>query len=209
MPSLRTTILAVAASCVAVVNADYVIDPDSVPLDQRKVWCTTQKESCPLICEQTGDGGTKVNSCDPEELTYGCICDDGLQPNVSEYSLTIPFYVCQEWGNQCVTDCDGSNSCAQSCREDNPCGASDPKKYNTTGTATGTEAVKATASASASTTDDGSTIFTDAPGGGDDDDSEGSSSSSDNSNGSAALEAGRTWGLAVVLGSMFVGFAML
>ncbi|UPK98778.1 hypothetical protein LCI18_009713 [Fusarium solani-melongenae] len=204
MPSLRTTVLAVAASCVAVVNADYYIEPDSVPISQRRVWCQNTKEACPLICEQTSKGEPKVNSCDPETLTYGCICSDNKQPNVSEYSLTIPYYVCQEWGNQCVEDCKGSNACASSCREDHPCGASDPKRYNTTATATGTgtAAVKATAS----TTDDADTIFTGNPGG-DDDDS--SSDSSTSKNGSPALEAGRTWGLAVVLSTMFVGFAML
>ncbi|KAJ4266204.1 hypothetical protein NW762_004185 [Fusarium torreyae] len=198
MPSLRTVVLAVAASCVAVVNADYVIDPDSVPLSQRRVWCMNEKETCPLICEQTSKGDTKVNECDPESLTYGCICGDGKQPNVSEYSLTLPYYVCQEWGNQCVEDCAGSASCASDCRQNNPCGASNPKKYNTTSTATGTAAVKATASAS----DDGTTIYTGNPGD-EDDDSDGKS------NGAVAIEAGRTWGLAVVLSTMFVGFAML
>ncbi|KAI8719653.1 hypothetical protein NCS52_00746500 [Fusarium sp. LHS14.1] len=203
MPSLRTTVLAVAASCVAVVNADYYIEPDSVPISQRRVWCQNTKESCPLICEQTSKGEPKVNSCDPETLTYGCICSDNKQPNVSEYSLTIPYYVCQEWGNQCVEDCKGSNTCASACREDHPCGASNPKKYNTTATATsGTAAVQATAS----TTDDADTLFTGSPGG-DDDDSD--SDSSTTKNGSSALEAGRTWGLAVVLSTMFVGFAML
>ncbi|RSM02560.1 hypothetical protein CDV31_010865 [Fusarium ambrosium] len=202
MPSLRTTVLAVAASCVAVANADYYIEPDSVPIAQRRVWCQTTKESCPLICEQTSEGEPKVNTCDPETLTYGCICSDNKQPNVSEYSLTIPYYVCQEWGNQCVEDCKGSNSCASSCREDHPCGASNPKKYNTTSTATGTETAKATAS----TTDDADTLYTGNPGGDDGDDDSDSSSSK---NGSSALEAGRTWGLAVVLSTMFVGFAML
>lgn len=121
---------------------------------------------------------------------------------MSEYSLTIPYYVCQEWGNQCVEDCKGSNTCASSCRQDHPCGASNPKKYNTTATVTGTEAVKATASA----TDDADTIFTGNPGGNDEDSD---SDSSSTKNGSSALEAGRTWGLAVVLSTMFVGFSML
>ncbi|KAF4967593.1 hypothetical protein FSARC_4890 [Fusarium sarcochroum] len=198
MPSLRTVVLAVAASCVAVVNADYVIDPDSVPLSQRRVWCQNEKETCPLICGQTSKGDTKVNDCDPETLTYGCICGDGKQPNVSEYSLTLPYYVCQEWGNQCVMECAGSSSCASDCRQNNPCGASNPKKYNTTSTATGTATAKATASAS----DDGTTIYTGNAGDEDDD-------SDSKSNGSGAIEAGRTWGLAVVLSTMFVGFAML
>jgi uncharacterized membrane protein len=36
MPSFRTIVLAVAASAVTVVNADYVIDPNSVPLATRR-----------------------------------------------------------------------------------------------------------------------------------------------------------------------------
>jgi uncharacterized membrane protein len=35
MPSLRTIVLATAASAVTLVNADYVIDPESVPLSLR------------------------------------------------------------------------------------------------------------------------------------------------------------------------------
>lgn len=36
MPSFRTTVLAVAASLAAVAQADYVIDPESVPLSERR-----------------------------------------------------------------------------------------------------------------------------------------------------------------------------
>ncbi|RGP57646.1 cdp-alcohol phosphatidyltransferase protein [Fusarium sporotrichioides] len=204
MPSLRTIVLATAASAVTLVNADYVIDPESVPLSLRKVWCQNEIETCPMICGQTSKGDTKVNECNPKTLTYGCICGDGKQPNVSEYSLTLPFYVCQEWGNQCVTDCGGSASCASDCRENNPCGAEDPKKYNTTSTATGTGAVKATASA----TDDGTTVYTDTPGSeSNDDDSD--SAASTKTNGAAVIEVGRTWGLTIVLSTIFAGFAML
>jgi hypothetical protein len=175
-----------------------------VPLSLRKVWCQNEIETCPMICGQTSKGDTKVNECNPKTLTYGCICGDGKQPNVSEYSLTLPFYVCQEWGNQCVTDCAGSASCASDCRENNPCGAEDPKKYNTTSTATGTGAVKATASA----TDDANTVYTDTPGSeNNDDDSD--SAETTKSNGAAVIEVGRTWGLTIVLSTMFAGFAML
>ncbi|KAF4446011.1 cdp-alcohol phosphatidyltransferase protein [Fusarium austroafricanum] len=198
MPSLRTIVLAVAASAVTVVNADYVIDPNSVPLSQRRVWCQNEIETCPMICGQFSKGDTKVNTCDPKTLTYGCVCGDGKQPNVSEYSLTLPFYVCQEWGNQCVQDCKGSSSCASDCRQNHPCGASNPKKYNTTSTATA--AAKETASA----TDDPNTVYTGNPGGDGDD-----SSSPAKTNSAVVVEAGRTWGLTIVLSTMFAGFAML
>ncbi|RGP79599.1 cdp-alcohol phosphatidyltransferase [Fusarium longipes] len=203
MPSLRTVVVAAAASAVTLVNADYVIDPESVPLSLRKVWCQNEIETCPMICGQTSKGDTKVNECNPKTLTYGCICGDGRQPNVSEYSLTLPFYVCQEWGNQCVEDCSGSASCASDCRQNNPCGATNPKKINVTSTATdSTAAVKATASA----TDDANTVYTDTPGGDNNDDSD--TAESKKSSG-AVIEVGRTWGLTIVLGTMFAGFAML
>ncbi|KAH7001306.1 hypothetical protein EDB80DRAFT_88674 [Ilyonectria destructans] len=205
MPSVRSTVLAVAATLVAVAQADYVIDPDSVPLSQRQAWCASEKYTCPLICQQTGDGTTKVNDCDPASLTYGCICGNGKQPNVSEYSLSLPYFVCTEWGNQCVTDCNGNNNCASACRQEHPCGAQDPKKYNITKTASATGA-----QATASATDDADTVYTDVvDGDSDSSGSDSSSSSSDKSGSAAALEAGRKWGLAVVMGSMFVGFALL
>lgn len=201
MPSIRITLLAVAATLVAVANSDYVIDPDSVDKSTRQSWCADEKDTCPIICQQVGDGTTKVNDCDPDTLTYGCICGDGKQPNISEYSLTLPYFVCQEWGNQCVKKCGNSNSCASDCRQNHPCGAQDPKKVNSTKTATATSA-----SATASSTDSADTIYTDV--------SSTSTDSSDSSNkdkgGAAiALEAGSRWGLAVVLGSMFAGFALL
>lgn len=184
-----------------------------------EAWCASEKNTCPLICQQTGDGTTKVNDCDPvcppirqpdsayrlthhlqKSLTYGCICGNGKQPNVSEYSLSLPYFVCTEWGNQCVTECNGNNNCASSCRQDHPCGAQDPKKYNITTTAASATGAEATAS----TTDAADTVYTSVDG-----NSDSSSSSSDKSGSATALEAGRKWGLAVVMGGMFVGFALL
>jgi len=117
MPSFKSTVLAVAAALVASVSADYYISPDSVSLSLRQAWCRSERSTCPIICQQTPPFTTLTNTCDPETLTYGCVCGDGLQPNVSEYSLTLPFFVCQEWGNQCVKAC-GMN--ANKCRSPSP-----------------------------------------------------------------------------------------
>lgn len=65
-------------------------------------------------------------------LTYGCVCENGLSPNLSEYSLTLPFFICQEWGNQCVAGCAGDSACASDCRQNHPCGALNPTRVNTT-----------------------------------------------------------------------------
>lgn len=112
-----------------------------------------------------------------------------MRPNVSEFTLTLPYFICQEYGNQCVKAC-SNNQCASDCRENNPCGASAPKKYNTT----------ASVNPSASQTDNPNTIYTDGPGG---------SSSGQKQGGGMTLEVGRTYGMAMVLTGLFAGFALL
>ncbi|KAI0437009.1 hypothetical protein F4803DRAFT_178134 [Xylaria telfairii] len=150
MPSLNT-VLATATLLLSSVKAQeqYHIDPSTVPLSLRDNWCQQEKSTCPIICEQLPPGGYETNDCDPLALTYGCVCENGMSPNLSEYSLTLPFFICQEWGNQCVTACNGDASCASDCREKHPCGALKPTLVNTTSsmstpTPTGTGAAATT-----------------------------------------------------------------
>ncbi|KAI0193508.1 hypothetical protein F4808DRAFT_357578 [Astrocystis sublimbata] len=133
MPSVNA-VLATATLLVASVNAQeqYHIDPSSVPLSLRANWCQTEKSTCPLICKQSPPGGFETNECDPMALTYGCVCEDGKSPNLSEYSLTLPFFICQEWGTQCVTACGSDATCASDCRQNHPCGAQNPTRANVT-----------------------------------------------------------------------------
>ncbi|KAG5915510.1 hypothetical protein E4U53_004469 [Claviceps sorghi] len=116
-----------------------------------------------------------------------------MQPNVSEYSLSLPYFVCQEWVLQCqrAPGCD-TNGCKSDCVEKHPCGAQHPQKPNTTTT------VEPTSSA----TGGPDTIYTDAPGGS-------NGGGNGNKGAAAALEVGRTYGLAMVLTGLFAGFALL
>ncbi|KAK3309584.1 uncharacterized protein B0T15DRAFT_515874 [Chaetomium strumarium] len=189
MVSFRLTLLALTSA--VAVSADYYIDPESVPMSSRKAWCNDQRSSCPTICLQTSTGQPEVNTCDPETLTYGCVCSDGKQPNISQYTLTLPYYVCTEWGNQCVKDCGSNNGCASDCREKHPCGAQNPPRANTTATST-----TATSSATGTPTNQ---VFDGAADG----------SNIGNNNAAGALRFGSSYGLAVVAGSLFAGFAML
>ncbi|GJN70116.1 hypothetical protein PLICBS_004168 [Purpureocillium lilacinum] len=191
MHFLRSGVLAVVATLAAVAQGDYSIDPDSVPLSTRQAWCRNEQTTCPIICQQMEPQKTLVNTCDPETLTYGCLCGNNQRPNVSEYTLTLPYFVCQEWGNQCVKACGNDNKCASACREKHPCGATDPKKYTST----------ASTSTPTATTTDANTIFT-APGGG-------SGSSSDKKGAAVALEVGQAYGLVMVMAGLFAGFALL
>ncbi|RFU77711.1 hypothetical protein TARUN_4529 [Trichoderma arundinaceum] len=198
MVSFKSAVLAATMTFASIAKADYYIEPDSVPLSTRQSWCSQELSTCPIICQQLTTKVTLVNDCNPKTLSYGCLCGNNQQPNISEYTLTLPFFICQEYVVQCVANCDGDNTCASSCQQDNPCGATNPKRYNTTSSAT-TSTPEPT-----STTAGADTIFTDTPGGG--------SSGGKGGKGSMAppmVEIGRSYGLAVVLGSMFVGFAML
>ncbi|PNY26770.1 Uncharacterized protein TCAP_03294 [Tolypocladium capitatum] len=191
MPSFWSTVLATAAAFAAVAHADYIIDPNSVSLGTRQVWCTNEKNTCPLICQQMEPRTTLVNDCDPEQLTYGCLCGNNKRPNVSEYTLSLPYFICQEWGNQCVKACD-TNTCASDCREKHPCGATNPKRENATSSS-------GKGNPTASKTDGANTIFTDGPDGG----------SGDKNGAGLAREVGRTYGMAIVVTSLFAGFALL
>jgi len=137
---------------IAGLSTSQQIVPDSVPSSTRASWCSDQKASCPLICLQTSNqAGTASNTCDPTNLAWTCVCKNGQTPNITEYSLTIPFYECQEYGNQCVKACGlSNNACADNCRTQNLCGAQSPKQYNTTTTSATSSATGSAASSSGS-----------------------------------------------------------
>ncbi|TDZ20571.1 hypothetical protein C8034_v007962 [Colletotrichum sidae] len=197
MPSFKCTVFAVAAAFAATAQADYIIDPTTVPLSLRRAWCQDQTNTCPIICQQTEPRTTQVNTCNYNDLTYGCICGDGKAPNMTEFTLTLPYHTCQEYGNQCVKACGlANNQCASNCREDNPCGATSPTLQNTTSSA-GT----ATATSTASATQSSGAVFTGMVGSDD--------NSSSGSSGAAALGLGREAGFAVLVGSVFGGLALL
>ncbi|KAI0007616.1 hypothetical protein F4779DRAFT_496714 [Xylariaceae sp. FL0662B] len=197
MPSLRF-ILATASLFVSSIRADYVIDPDSVSLTVRDKWCQDEKATCPLICQQTPPGTTLINTCDPEQLTYGCLCGDNKQPNVSEYSLTLPYYVCQEWGTQCVAGCGQDNQCAASCQQDHPCGALNPQGPNKT------SSTIPSATASGTQSSDPNAVYTGLGG---------SDSSDSNNNDNAAFrvggENGSLVGFAILAASVCLGTLLL
>ena len=123
------------------------------------------------------------------------MCGNEQRVNASEYTLSLPYFICQEWGNQCVAACN-DNLCQSNCRQNHPCGAQDPKRANKT-------LSTASASASASSTGGPDVIYTGTPGSG----SSGSGSASKGTG--AALEVGRAYGVVMVMSGLFAGFALL
>ncbi|KAF9735694.1 hypothetical protein PMIN06_006776 [Paraphaeosphaeria minitans] len=133
-PSFTFGLLAFAAFSAA--QEQYTIDPDTVQQSTRAYWCEQQEASCPQICLQqpgVSSMNTVSNECNSNTLKATCVCDNGISPNLTEYTQTLPYNICQQWGTNCVAACGiGQNDCADSCRKDHPCGAQEPFKGNAT-----------------------------------------------------------------------------
>ncbi|CAG8505671.1 540_t:CDS:2 [Paraglomus occultum] len=101
------------------------LDPNTVPLDQRKTWCTNQVATCTNICQDSGNG-VASNTCDPTNLSYDCRCSNGLAPNSSEYTQTIPYFECTYDQDACTKACAvGDQVCINGCQRN--CTAEHPK----------------------------------------------------------------------------------
>jgi hypothetical protein len=206
MLSFKTSAALVATALFLTAQAQYTIDPNSVPLSDRTSWCQSQKTACPLLCLQLpGESSTTdANDCDPSTLTYDCVCGNGQSPNSSEYSQTLPYFICTEYGNQCVAGCGGNTACQSACRDNHPCGAQSPTRVNVTTTSSTTATSTLGAGASSGTA---GVVYTGV--GGAAATTTASSSSNKKSGSQAALDLGRSYGLAVVFAGLFAGFAMV
>ncbi|KAK3065073.1 hypothetical protein LTS18_011534 [Coniosporium uncinatum] len=189
------------------------IDPNSVSSSLRATWCQSQTTQCPLICLQTiaNTAATTSNTCDPATLDWSCVCAGGTTPSIANYSLTIPFFECQEWGNQCVTGCGQNNDCSSNCRQQHPCGAQNPTRVNTTSSTSSTASRTASGSSTASATDDTAGYSGFGSSGSTPSATAGAASGNSNSNTSAAtvLNLAQSYSFAVVFAGFFAGFALL
>ncbi|GAB7364132.1 hypothetical protein MBLNU230_g4683t1 [Neophaeotheca triangularis] len=226
---MKSTFFA-SAAMVTLATAQYAINPDTVDDSQKRQWCIQQETSCPLIClqEDGNDASTRSNTCTPSDLTYSCVCSNGISPNISEYSQTLPYFICSEWTNQCVANCNGDNSCQSDCRENHPCGAQNPTRVTLSESATGSptplgsNAPDSTIQADASAT--GGAIYTGFGDTASETEDSGSSSSARQSDSpdepeqqddessaarTAVLGFGSSFGLVTVVGGLFAGFALI
>jgi hypothetical protein len=194
--SIFLGLLAVASPIFA--QQVYTIDPETVSISLRTKWCSDQMVQCPLICLQlpgVTDRNPEDNNCDAETLDYSCVCSNGVAPNITEFSQTIPFYQCQEWGNQCVKACGNENTCATECREKHPCGAQTPKLANKTTSS-------ATLSTASSTSGPTSANFAGFAG-------QTAAPKSNDKGAASSLNIGQSYGFAILAAGLFAGFALV
>lgn len=155
--------------------------------------------------EADNSAATDDNTCDPESLTYSCICSNGLAPNASEYSQTLPYYICTQYNTDCQTACGNDNTCAAACVQGHPCGATDPTRVNTS-TITTMPATATTNGAAASTASDG-VIYTGFGG------AAAAATTAAGGSGSAAsriiVNVGQVYGLGLLATGIFAAFSFL
>ncbi|KAK9375817.1 uncharacterized protein V1513DRAFT_376566 [Lipomyces chichibuensis] len=113
----------------------------------RLQWCQSEIATCPLICLDEGYNATS-NLCYPDNLYYICQCSNGHSPNLTEYSLTIPYFICQEQVTLCADNCGSDNTCVSACRQNKQCGATNPTRVNVTSSSPGSSPTTATLAAS-------------------------------------------------------------
>jgi len=188
------------------------IDPSTVPAGTRQQWCTSQISACPLLCTQQpgGSAATDSNTCDATSLAFSCVCGNGITPNASQYSQTIPYFLCTQTNTNCVNNCGGDSSCQSACRDDNPCGAQNPTRVNTS--TISTMSATATSGGSAAGTASGGAVFTGFGGGSAATTAAGSSSGSGSKKSAASamlLNIGQVYGLGLVAASFLAGFTMM
>jgi hypothetical protein len=110
-------------------------NPDDIDINIRDLWCVNQQQACPALCEDQEQVGATVNDCDPETLSFECLCENNTTPNMTEYSLTIPYQLCKQSITDCVANCgNGEAVCSNLCFTGKKCGASDPTLHNSTTT---------------------------------------------------------------------------
>ncbi|KJR85223.1 uncharacterized protein SPSK_09608 [Sporothrix schenckii 1099-18] len=152
---MRNSVVFVALSALGAVNAvkNFTIDPSAVPLTQRSNWCSAQGNTCSTLC----DGNPKANSCDPNLLTFNCLCQNGTAPGLEYYTQTLPTFICQEAYSECnaanVGNAQGQKNCTTSIQDQ--CGSLNPDNYTAVAASSSAPATSATATdkgASASAT---------------------------------------------------------
>lgn len=171
-----------------------------IDINVRTQWCTSQTSACKLLC-QNQELKVSANECYPDNLYYQCTCSNGLTPNATEYSQTIPFFICRLEVQDCQTACSGDASCVSLCASGRQCGATDPTRVNATTTSSSTTRSSATSQSSGTQTDANGFAITGT--------SAASSDSDSSSSASTLLEAGSIYGMGVLVAGLAAGFAIV
>jgi len=176
------------------------VNVSAIDINVRDSWCNDQVTSCKLLC-QNQNLGVASNDCYPDNLYFTCVCSNGVAPNITEYSQTIPYFECTISVQNCVGNCNGDSTCQSACTANKHCGASNPKRVNITSTSTSASSGQTSATASSSIVI-GSNGFAQT----------GTATPTGNSGSSGAarlIEAGSVYGMGLLIAGMALGVALV
>jgi len=193
------TILVVASGLFAFASAQVYPEVTWRDVDNstREIWCVQQIGICPNLCQDQGHVNPEYNDCWEEDLHFECVCEGGFRPNLTEYSLTIPYNLCMQSKQECANNCGNNQDCVTLCFSGKSCGASDPRRVNATSTTTTTTSAPtgdATDKADSSkTTDSNDSKATDDP-------------FNNSGMGLSFTELGSAYGVGAMIAGMAIGF---
>ncbi|KAL7932169.1 hypothetical protein V8C35DRAFT_307563 [Trichoderma chlorosporum] len=118
---MRSSVVFVAIAA-AVVSAqvptyksslNMTIDPNTVPQQQRAVWCQAQTNTCQLLCDNNPDD----NDCNQATLSYDCTCaSNSSAPGLQYYTQTLPTFICEQLYASCIQTNAGNQDGQTSCK---------------------------------------------------------------------------------------------
>ncbi|KAG0207964.1 hypothetical protein BGX28_000977 [Mortierella sp. GBA30] len=118
----------------AILASVSAVDVMKIDNSTKLTWCQNQVGFCTNVCQELTNGAeTLDNRCDIQTLQYVCECKAGIIPNITEYTYTIPYFLCTADNQECIHNCPQSdNGCYSDCTSKRNCTAEFPKKYNQT-----------------------------------------------------------------------------
>ena len=89
-------------------------------------------------------------------LTYNCICQNGTAPDVTAYTYTLPYYICQATFGQCINNHPNDAQGQQTCTDNEKCGTLNATAASTSSSSSSASESTATSTASTSGSNSGS-----------------------------------------------------
>ncbi|KAK3191649.1 hypothetical protein K4F52_002464 [Lecanicillium sp. MT-2017a] len=109
---------------------DMTIDPNTVELKDRAMWCSDEQNVCGLLCNHN----TSPNTCDVDTLKYECKCaSNSSAPGLQYYGNSMPSHICFELFARCNTKYVGDADNQELCKTNIQalCGTADAGKAST------------------------------------------------------------------------------
>ncbi|KAF2740455.1 hypothetical protein EJ04DRAFT_424874, partial [Polyplosphaeria fusca] len=113
--ALVVFVVAVSAQLPSGIEPCCSVDPSNINDTVKATYCAAEQNTCRELCDISSTGPTK-NTCDEQDLTYSCVCGDGLQPNMSDYQQTVPAQLCLLWFADCFEASGQDLSEQEACR---------------------------------------------------------------------------------------------